>query len=183
MHDVSTSVDALRRTLQWQIRPRRTHAGVLRRRLTAAHKNHRAIMARKAEVRALAAAVEGTNVVALAAPAPVPPPPSPPCPPRRRIADTVVRATRSSPPVFVLASPVSPPSSPKLRPPVHVTGERFTLAARHGARPFYGSWVKFAAATPATAAGPAVEAETTSITTHSPKADDVYTSSEESSPP
>uniref|UniRef100_A0A0D9W277 Uncharacterized protein n=1 Tax=Leersia perrieri TaxID=77586 RepID=A0A0D9W277_9ORYZ len=96
-------------------------------------------MARKAKTRALAAVVEGANGAALAAQAPVAPQPSPPCPPRRRIADTVVRAMRSSPPVFVLASPASPPSSPKLRPPVHVAGERFTLAARRGARPFYGS--------------------------------------------
>uniref|UniRef100_A0A0D9V5T4 Uncharacterized protein n=1 Tax=Leersia perrieri TaxID=77586 RepID=A0A0D9V5T4_9ORYZ len=118
MHDVSPSVDALRQTLQRQIRPCRNHAGVLRRFLKATHKNHRAIMARKAEVRALAAAVEGTNAVALAAPAPVPPPPSPACPPRRRIADTVVRAMRSSPPVFVpvvLTSPTPPPPSPELR--------------------------------------------------------------------
>uniref|UniRef100_A0A0D9UZX3 Uncharacterized protein n=1 Tax=Leersia perrieri TaxID=77586 RepID=A0A0D9UZX3_9ORYZ len=108
----------------------------------------------------LAAAVEGTNAVALAALAPVPPPPLPPCLPRRRIADTVVRAMRSSPPIFVLASSASPPSSSKLRPPVHVAGERFTLAACRGARPFYGSWVEFVSATAATAAGPAVEEET-----------------------
>uniref|UniRef100_A0A0D9WQ82 Uncharacterized protein n=1 Tax=Leersia perrieri TaxID=77586 RepID=A0A0D9WQ82_9ORYZ len=85
-------------------------------------------MALKAEVRALTAAVEGANAVTLAAPAPIPPPPSPPCPPRRSIADTVARAMRSSPPVFVLASPASTRSSSKLRPPVHVAGERFTLA-------------------------------------------------------
>uniref|UniRef100_A0A0D9XI65 Uncharacterized protein n=1 Tax=Leersia perrieri TaxID=77586 RepID=A0A0D9XI65_9ORYZ len=71
------------------IRPRRTHAGVLRRCLKAAHKNHRANMARKAKDRTLAAAVEDTNGVMLAAPAPAPPPSSPPCPPRCRIADTV----------------------------------------------------------------------------------------------
>uniref|UniRef100_A0A0D9V242 Uncharacterized protein n=1 Tax=Leersia perrieri TaxID=77586 RepID=A0A0D9V242_9ORYZ len=151
MRDVPPSVDTLHRTLQRQIRPRRTHAGVLRRRLTATHKSHCANMARKAEVRALTTAVEGTNTVALAAPAPIPPPPSPPCPPRRRIADTVVRAMRSSPPVFVLASPALPPSSPNLRPLVHVAGERFTT----------------------TAARPAVEAETTSMTAHFPKTDGV----------
>uniref|UniRef100_A0A0D9XSW5 Uncharacterized protein n=1 Tax=Leersia perrieri TaxID=77586 RepID=A0A0D9XSW5_9ORYZ len=153
----------------------------------AAHKNHRANMARKAEARALAAAVEGTNAVTLAAPAPVPPPPSPPCPPRRRIVDTVVRAMRSSPLVFVLASPASPPSSPKLRPPVHVAREREALAVCRGAHPFYGSWVEFVAATAATVAVPAVEAETTSMTAHFPKTDGVWivtedTSSEESSP-
>uniref|UniRef100_A0A0D9WXL3 Uncharacterized protein n=1 Tax=Leersia perrieri TaxID=77586 RepID=A0A0D9WXL3_9ORYZ len=153
----------------------------------AVHKNHRTNIARKAEVRALAIAVEGTNAVALTAPAPVPPPPSPPYPPRRRIMDTVVGAMRSSPPVFVLASPASPLSSPKLRPPVHVTGERFTLAARRGARPFYGSWEEFAAATVATAAGPAMEAETASMTALLPETDGVWivnedTSSEESSP-
>uniref|UniRef100_A0A0D9WXT1 Uncharacterized protein n=1 Tax=Leersia perrieri TaxID=77586 RepID=A0A0D9WXT1_9ORYZ len=78
------------------IQPRRTHAGVLRRRLTAAHKNHRANMARKVKVLALAATVEDANGVVLATPAPVPPPPSPPCPPRRRIADTVMCDMRSS---------------------------------------------------------------------------------------
>uniref|UniRef100_A0A0D9VU27 Uncharacterized protein n=1 Tax=Leersia perrieri TaxID=77586 RepID=A0A0D9VU27_9ORYZ len=54
-------------------------------------------MARKAKVRTLAAAVEDANGVMLAALAPVPPPPSSPCPPRCRIADTVVHAMRSSP--------------------------------------------------------------------------------------
>uniref|UniRef100_A0A0D9V7N6 Uncharacterized protein n=1 Tax=Leersia perrieri TaxID=77586 RepID=A0A0D9V7N6_9ORYZ len=185
MHALKTEQEEVKNSPQKrQIRPRRNHTGVLRRCLKAAHKNHRVNMARKAEVRALAAAVEGTNAVALTAQALVPPPPSPPCPPRHRIADTMVRAMRSSPPVFVLASPASPPSSSKLRPPVHVSGERFTLTARHGARPFYGSWVEF---TTATAAGPAIEAETTSMTAHFPKADDVWiitedTSSEESSP-
>uniref|UniRef100_A0A0D9W231 Uncharacterized protein n=1 Tax=Leersia perrieri TaxID=77586 RepID=A0A0D9W231_9ORYZ len=117
-------------------------------------------MARKAKTRALAVVVEGANG---AAQAPAAPPPSPPCPPRRRIVDTVVRAMRSSPPVFVLASPASPPSSPKLRPPVHVAGERFMLAAHRGARPFYGSWVEFAAATAATAPGPTMEVDGISI--------------------
>uniref|UniRef100_A0A0D9XR00 Uncharacterized protein n=1 Tax=Leersia perrieri TaxID=77586 RepID=A0A0D9XR00_9ORYZ len=96
-------------------------------------------MARKAEVRALAAAIEGANAVILAAPAPVPPLPSPLCPPRRCIADTVVHAIRSSPSIFVLASLAPLPPSLELRPPMHAIGKRFTLAARHGACPFYES--------------------------------------------
>uniref|UniRef100_A0A0D9XZI1 Uncharacterized protein n=1 Tax=Leersia perrieri TaxID=77586 RepID=A0A0D9XZI1_9ORYZ len=68
-----------------------------------------------------------------------------------------------------------------------VAGERFTLATRRGARPFYGSWVEFAAATAATGVGPGVEAETASMTAHFPETDGVSiitkdTSSEESSP-
>uniref|UniRef100_A0A0D9XHY6 Uncharacterized protein n=1 Tax=Leersia perrieri TaxID=77586 RepID=A0A0D9XHY6_9ORYZ len=138
-------------------------------------------MAWKVKIRALAAAVEGINAVTHVAPAPVSPRPSPPCLPRRRITDTVVRAMRSSQLVFVLASPASPPSSPMLRPPMHVAGKRFMFMARRGARSFYGSWVEFLAVTATTAIGPAVGAEIALMTTHFPKPDDVWINIEDTS--